>query len=122
MKKFFEQSENEVQSEVQNESEGEVSQKQQSIDRAKECIKKCEECIEYCEEKNHGCESCEECVEVCKLYIYSAENNSPNFKTIAQMTSDIAHDCSSVCSDAGLEICIDDCLALVEDIESLLEE
>jgi hypothetical protein len=38
------------------------------------------------------------CIETCKLYIFSCENDSPNFKDIARLAADIAMDCADVCS------------------------
>jgi hypothetical protein len=93
------------------------------IEAAKECIKKCEECKEKCEESGNenSVKSCSECIEVCKLYIYSCENDSPNFQDIARLATNVAMDCADVCSNEGHGICVEACLNFANRVEECLE-
>jgi hypothetical protein len=111
-----------------NESEDNQNKDKSSMDAcieaAKECIKKCEECKEKCGEdgKENCVNSCSECIEVCKLYIYSCENDSPNFEKVGRLAVDVAMDCANTCSDEGCGTCVESCLNFAEEVEKCLEE
>jgi undecaprenyl pyrophosphate synthase len=87
------------------------------IDAANNCIEDCEAALD--EFKNRGDEdsviAITEGIMVLELYIYSCENETKNFKDVAELTKSVAKSIGELKSDNNLAK--DTCLKLVEEIE-----
>jgi len=114
LKRFNEDLEGEIQNEGGEKYTG-------CIDTAKQCIEDCTIAMDNFKDAEdlESVIKTNECILACELYIYSCENETKNFKAIADLMKTIAKDVAELKVEKNLAET--SCLKLVSEIEKCEE-